>query len=882
MINILHLEDNEFDAEIIQREILVEIPDCKFTVSKSKDSFISNLDSGNVDLIISDYSLPGFDGISALSIVRNNFPQIPFIFVSGHIGEDLAIEALRKGATDYVLKDKLNKLLPVIKRTLDEKREVEKREEAERSQKEIESSFWGLFNSVSDGIFVQEKDGTFIDINSGALKMYGYDKDFIIGKKPIAISAPGKNHFDLLNDLLEKAFYGEPQLFEFWGKRMNNEIFPQEIRLNKGSYFGKDVVVAIARDISERKLAEESLRKSEERFRGIYNSSLLGIATVDSNGAILRTNKAFQEFLEFTEEDIKGRNIIELTFPDDRRVSKKYLQAVTDNIVDSFQLEKRFVTKNNQIKWAHISASSVRDENGDLEYAIGLFEDITAQKLAEENLHESENRVSTLVNNLQIVLYAIDLKGKFKFVIGKGLESIGRDSSVLLNKSVFEYENMILLKDALDNKVSLKDALDKGISGNTLSLIAKVEGRYYDNRIIPWQNISGDIIGLLGFALDISNQINDSKALKKSERKFKELTDLLPQTIFELDSFNHILFLNKEGISAFKIQGQLDKNKLKFDELIHEDDHKRLASFFRRIKDGELINEMDFIAKRSNGTSFPCLIFASKMLDEDGRIGIRGILVDDTDRKKVLEELIVAKNKAEESDRLKSEFLAQMSHEIRTPLNVILSYNSLLEDELKDKVKPERVSIFNSMDSAGKRLLRTIDLILNVSMAQTGLVDVHIERVNLDEITTQLLSEFRSVASSRNIDLRYNNSIKNSIIESDNYIISQILQNLIDNAIKYTHEGHVEIKIYEISDRVYIDIIDTGIGIASNYLPNLFSPFSQEEGGYSRKFEGNGLGLALVKNYADLIDANISVQSSKGVGSTFTISFRKSKKPIRN
>lgn len=239
------------------------------------------------------------------------------------------------------------------------------------------------------------------------------------------------------------------------------------------------------------------------------------------------------------------------------------------------------------------------------------------------------------------------------------------------------------------------------------------------------------------------------------------------------------------------------------------------------------------------------------------------------------EELKKAKVKAENSDKLKSEFLAQMSHEIRTPINTVLSFVSLLQEALEDKLPEDLENSFSIVNNAGKRIIRTIDLLLEMSQLQTENYEYLPNNLDLSELFKDLKKEFQYSADEKNIKLEFHDEAEQKIIFADKYMVQQIFQNLLDNAIKYTFEGSIEIKLYNTEKAVLVDITDTGIGISEEYFDELFHPFSQEESGYTRKFEGNGLGLALVKKYIDLNKATIKVESRKGFGSTFTVSFLK-------
>ena len=238
-------------------------------------------------------------------------------------------------------------------------------------------------------------------------------------------------------------------------------------------------------------------------------------------------------------------------------------------------------------------------------------------------------------------------------------------------------------------------------------------------------------------------------------------------------------------------------------------------------------------------------------------------------------ELLEARKKAEKADNLKSEFLAQMSHEIRTPVNTILNYTSLLKAEFQTKLSGELNDCFNSISIASNRLIRTIDLILNLSSIESGSYSPYYENISLSsDVAQNVVEEFEYYAKLKNIDLLYISEIENEgKLSLDKYTITQALSNLVDNAIKYTPKGRIEIRLKKEAEKTIMEVCDTGIGISREYLPSLFDKFSQETQGYTRIYEGNGLGLALVKEYCKINKAGIDVKSEKGVGTTFTIIF---------
>lgn len=236
------------------------------------------------------------------------------------------------------------------------------------------------------------------------------------------------------------------------------------------------------------------------------------------------------------------------------------------------------------------------------------------------------------------------------------------------------------------------------------------------------------------------------------------------------------------------------------------------------------------------------------------------------------EEIKIARDAAEEANRLKNAFLANLSHEIRTPLNAILGFSDLIADIVSDKLDESDKVLLNNFKLGSKRLFRTLTQILELSQIDTGNYQIVIEPLNLKYEIQKVIDEYIDEAKSKNIDININLDENHLIVLADKPALNRILSNLIENAIKFTNKGYIKIETYPNKNQniLFCSIKDTGIGISEEYLDHIFEPFSQEEDGFNRPFEGSGLGLALTKKYINLINSSITVDSVKGVGSTFT------------
>jgi two-component system, sensor histidine kinase and response regulator len=255
---------------------------------------------------------------------------------------------------------------------------------------------------------------------------------------------------------------------------------------------------------------------------------------------------------------------------------------------------------------------------------------------------------------------------------------------------------------------------------------------------------------------------------------------------------------------------------------------------------------------------------------------IAGSLRDVTERKEFEKELARARDEALESARLKSAFVANMSHEIRTPLNIILGYNSMIADHLADLGDDSQHLLLEGVNRAGKRLMETIHAVLDFAKIETGSFETRPVLVDLVSSVARLVADVAMPAAEKRLIVVFQNELssRDRVIRFDEYCLTHALMNLLQNAIKFTDAGSVTVRLYhDASGMLCLAVQDTGIGIDPGYVAKLFRPFSQEHSGYSRRFDGSGLGLAVTREYLRLNGADIDVRSEKGKGSVFTIRF---------
>jgi PAS domain S-box-containing protein len=374
--------------------------------------------------------------------------------------------------------------------------------------------------------------------------------------------------------------------------------------------------------------------------------------------------------------------------------------------------------------------------------------------------------------------------------------------------------------------------------------------------------------------MDLKRQAEIS--LQKSENQFRLLFENAPIGMVIVSPKMKIEKVNKSFCDTLGFREE-DLIGLRMDRLLAIDESNDMFCINQKQnkKTPKNIDSKHVMIRRDN-TKIQVTTKSDTIYDEENNPKHCIIQVlDITEMIKVQQELVVALEKANESNSLKSAFLAQMSHEIRTPLNVILPAIPILIDAIGEKDN-DNLMILKSVGSAGKRLQRTIDMIIDMSTVQSGSYQLFFEQIDLSEDLRSISDEFKSIADDKGLKLEFNNHSTNPVIIADKYTVEQIFQNLLANAIKYTNKGFVRIVIEDVLDgNLQVLVKDSGIGMNQKFMENIFVPFSQEDFGQKREYEGIGLGLALVKKYSELNNAALEVYSKKGVGSTFLVTFNR-------
>lgn len=500
-------------------------------------------------------------------------------------------------------------------------------------------------------------------------------------------------------------------------------------------------------------------------------------------------------------------------------------------------------------------------------YNIALLKEIEERKRAQEELLASELKYRSFFESSIDAIFLTSPDGKIISVNKAACEMLGysEEEMICFNMSDFVDQTDTSLTKLLEERAAT------GMARGELRLIGN-NGRQFPAEISSslFENSKGETSTCM-IIRDISERKENEKEIRILAQSLKcihecvSLTDLDDKIIFVNESF-----LKTYGYQANELIGK-HINILRPENQNNDEINNIFYETLRTGWSGELINV------KKDGSEFPISLSTTAITDNKGQIiGLIGVAKDITESKRTEQELINAKLKAERSDKLKSEFLAQVSHEIRTPMSAILSLVSLLKDEFDGNESNESNECFSGIDSAGQRLLRTVDLILNVSEMQVGAYEPSFKSFDLiSEVFKRIKTVFTKSADIKGLSTEFNTELEEAYIVGDCYSIYQIASNLVENAITFTHEGSISFVVRRNAESQKLELIieDTGIGMTEEFMANMYEPFMQEDRGYTRKFEGNGLGLSLVKKYCDLNNIEINVDSTKGVGTKFTLVF---------
>jgi PAS domain S-box-containing protein len=800
-------------------------------------------------------------------------------------------------------------------------KDITDRKLAELAHIESEDRFRMLSEKSPLGISLVGNDSTFEYLNPRFLELFGYTRNELVTKQRwFELAYPDPTYREQAiafwkEDLINHPEVGELKEREFT-IRCKDET--NKIVLIRSVLLEGNKKLQTYEDVTKRKRADEALKASEEKYRLLFENANESIV-VAQDGKIKFLNPKFLKVMGYSETELVSKPFVEFIHPDDKElVVNNYLRRINDEYATKLY-NFRIINKNGNTKWLEISAVLITWEGKPA--TLNFLTDITDRKLAGEALKESEAKYRLLVEGQTDLVVKVDTDGRFLFVSPTYCRTFGKTEEELLGK------RFMPLVNEEDQEKTAKE-MEKLYRPPYICYIEQ-EAKTKDGwRWLAWNDKAvldenGTIKAIIGIGRDITERKRAEEALRNKDILLGGVAVATNILLTETDlnyAINQTLELLGAAIGADRVyifeirEFKTDKySAIRRFEWVRDNvassmDNPHLSNspryqvinrWIEKLSAGhpikgsvreapaseriilEPLNIKSFLAVpiRIDGQFWGFVGFDNCHSEriwtgievsilQASAASIGGALA----RKRVEDDIRMAKESAESAAKAKSEFLANMSHEIRTPLNAVVGLTGLL---MTTNLTQEQYNYVETIRSSGDSLLSIINNILDFSKIDSGKMDLESQPFDLRSCIENSVDIIATKASLKRLVMTYSiDSITPETVMGDPTRLSQILANLLYNAVKFTERGEIKIlvssrKLKGSCHEIHFAIKDTGIGIPEDKMDRLFQSFTQVDSSTTRKYGGTGLGLAISRRLVELMGGEIWVESEVGTGSTF-------------
>lgn len=807
--------------------------------------------------------------------------------------------------------------------------EIKKAEKRLQFQKRISQQYLEVAGVMFIALDTQQN---VVLVNQKGCEILGYPEEEIIGKNWFDHFLPQDNIQEVKN-VFNEALLDKKNLIEYFENAIITKDGKQKIIAWYNSALrdesGKIIkLVSSGTDITEKAITQKALSESEERLRLALDSSKQGIYDLNVQTSVAKVNESYATMMGYNPKTFIETNQkwLDRIHPNDLdKVTKNYSDYIKGKIPE-YKVEFRIKTIQGKWKWI-LSLGSIVEytDDGKPLRMLGTYTDIDENKKNQLALQQSEEKYRAIYNNAPLSYQSLDENGVLLDINPTWSNILGynRDEALGKNFGSFLHPSQVLLFKERFPKFkatgNVKNVLFKMVKKDGTQIDVSYEG-------LVGYTADGKFKQTYCTFKEITEEVRAKEALikakdlaEKSEQYSKTMAKLSKEIIngeLSLNMIANLIYENSLALTNSEFGYVSTIDPINGDNIVHSlgammknkcnvgygsiifpkgpDGYPALWGHPLNTLEGFFSNTPTKHPKAhglpeghlalTNFLSIPVIIrerlvgqiaLANKQggfTEEDLKIveeigTLYGLAIY---RKETESELISAKEKAEESDELKSAFLANMSHEIRTPMNGIMGFAELLKEP--DLTLDERDRFLGIIQKSGDRMLNIINDLIDISKIEAQQMEVFKENTEINTQIEYLHTFFKPEAEKKNIELSYQTSLTNdeAVIFSDREKIYTILTNLIKNAIKYTKQGKIEFGYTKIENHLEFYIKDTGIGIQHSKLDSIFDRFVQADLTSSTEYEGAGLGLAITKAYIELLGGNIWLESEIDKGSTFT------------
>ncbi len=636
---------------------------------------------------------------------------------------------------------------------------------------------------------------------------------------------------------------------------------------------GELVRFEVLTDITTLKQTEIALRQSEQRLQKIFETNTLGLCIVDKSWKFTHANGTMLRLFGYTLEEFYQLTNSDITYHEDIDLTRFHVEKLVLGEIENYHLEKRYQRKDGSIFWGDLYAASlVRDEQGNLLETLGVIVDISERKRAEEALQHSKEELertnrelyqfkSTLDLTLDCVLMNDPKTSKYFYANQGAINQLGYTREEFLELTPFDLAPHVDQQQLFHTRQLLIEGKQAGVSFE--AEFRRKDGSFYPVEIfLQYIRFNETDDRFIGITRDLTQRKQAEAQLRLAQFTF----DNSPDAIEWADPNGRFIYVNQAECQmlGYNHEEMINLSVMDIDPSVSPE---RWYGIWENTKK-TLGFAIESLHRRKDGSIFPVEV-RGVYLYFNGLEYLCTFVQDITERKQAEQKLLEAKQAAEFANQAKSTFLANMSHELRTPLNGILGYAQiLLRDKQLNSDQREGVKV---IQRSGDYLLTLINDVLDLAKIEANRIELYITDVHFSEFLQGIVELFQMRAQQKGVSFYFNRlSYLPEGIRSDEKRLRQVLINLLGNAVKFTKQGGVTLKVGYHEDRIRFQIEDTGVGIAQEELDKIFDPF-QQVGDERYRAEGTGLGLSITKKLVEMMGGILGVESTLERGSIFWI-----------
>ncbi|MGA7979673.1 MAG: PAS domain S-box protein [Chromatiaceae bacterium] len=731
--------------------------------------------------------------------------------------------------------------------------------------------------------------------NPAAVRMFGATgvEDFV-SRAPWEYSpemqADGRPSISAAKAMIERAMREGSHFFEWTHKRLGGEPFPATVLLTRMELAGVPMLQATVRDITPQKEAESALRKSEQRYRALVETTLDWVWEVDADCRYTYVSPKSAELLGYAPSEMLGRRPVDFMEADEAARVGALFARIAEQRRPFAMLENVNLHRDGHPVVLESSGVPVFGANGELAGFRGSDRDITPRKEAEKALRESESRYRELADNSQDWVWAIDIQGRHIYSNNACAEALGYSLDEFL---LADPANLVHPDDLALYRSTLRHARSNAQGWRNLVLRWRARDDSYrelESNASPLFDHNGKLVGFHG----IDRDITDRKRTDEQLRKLSLAVEQSPESIVITDLDGNIEYVNEAFVSN---TGYTRGEAIGQNPRILRSGKTPVKTFdalWKCLTTGRAWKGT-FINRRKDGSEYVELARITPIRQRDGRITHYVAVKEDiTEKTRLAEELdryrnhledlvaertaelSAARHSAEAASRAKSAFLANMSHEIRTPMNAIVGLAHLMLRDSRVSTQQDRL---RKITETSNHLLQVINDILDISKIESGKVALDVADFELDVVLGNVCDLIKEKANAKGLELVVDFDGVAAIMRGDQTRLTQALLNYATNAVKFTEQGEIVLRAEVVEESetdalVRFEVRDTGTGIPTESQTRLFQAFEQADGSTTRKHGGTGLGLAITRRLAQMMNGEVGVESYPNRGSRFWLTAR--------